>query len=83
MWDILRFLKSPEEETAQEKPLPQSTQAEKGKIGLDGVKIIMTTALSDISNIKESFREQCEAYLVKPIEKQKLINCLKELNIQE
>lgn len=32
MWDILRFLKSPEEETSQEKPLSQSTQAEKSKI---------------------------------------------------
>lgn len=56
-------------------------EQEKGKTGLEGVKIIMTTAMDDVSNIKAAFREQCEAYLIKPIEKQKLLNCLKELNL--
>ncbi len=53
----------------------------RGINGLDGVKIIMTTALNDFKNIKKSFREQCEAYLVKPIEKEKLIKNLKDLNL--
>ncbi|MDD3014169.1 MAG: response regulator [Candidatus Gastranaerophilales bacterium] len=49
--------------------------------GLDGVKIIMTTALDDLDNIKSAFREQCEAYLIKPVSKEKLINTLKELGL--
>jgi len=47
----------------------------------DTVKIIMTTALDDIDNIKTAFREQCEGYLVKPIEKEKLVNKLNELGL--
>ena len=41
--------------------------------GLDGVKIIMTTALEDFDNIKRAFIEQCEGYLVKPIQEKKLL----------
>ena len=55
---------------------------EKHKIlGLDGVKVIMTTALGDSKNIMESFREQCEAYVVKPLDKNKLLNEIKLLGI--
>lgn len=54
-------------------------ETERGKLGFDGVKIIMTTALDDSDNIKTSFREQCEAYLVKPIIKDKLVKKLEEL----
>ncbi len=56
-------------------------EKERGKYDLDGVKILMTTALDDSENIKKAFREQCEAYLVKPIEKQKLIQKLVELEL--
>jgi two-component system, chemotaxis family, chemotaxis protein CheY len=56
-------------------------EKERGKYDLDGVKILMTTALDDSENIKTAFREQCEAYLVKPIAKQKLIQKLTELEL--
>ncbi|MGI6450252.1 MAG: response regulator [Desulfitobacteriia bacterium] len=46
-----------------------------------GVKIIMTTALDDFENIKNAFTQQCEAYLVKPIEKEKIRETLKELHL--
>ncbi|GEM_PF-790551 len=36
-------------------------------------RIIMTTALSDTSNVVESFKSKCDSYLVKPIDKNKLI----------
>ncbi len=36
------------------------------------VKIIMTTALSDKKNILGAFTNQCEAYLIKPIEYEQL-----------
>lgn len=44
--------------------------------GLDGVKVIMITALNDRHNILEAFRSQCEGYIVKPITKEKLIEQL-------
>jgi two-component system, chemotaxis family, chemotaxis protein CheY len=49
--------------------------------GLDGVKVIMVTALDDFENIKTAFNQQCEAYLIKPIIKEKLIDTLKEIHL--
>jgi len=54
-----------------------------GIVGLDGVKVIMTTALDDFQNIMMAFRSQCESYLVKPIEKAKLLNQLRGLSLIE
>lgn len=48
-------------------------ESDHGINGLDGVKVIMTTALGDSKNVMESFREGCEAYIVKPVEKDKLL----------
>jgi two-component system, chemotaxis family, chemotaxis protein CheY len=59
----------------------RSIEAEKGIRGLDGVKIIMTTALGNTDNITKAFRQQCDAYLVKPISKLKLTETLKSLGI--
>jgi len=47
-------------------------EKEQGVLGLDGVKIIMITALSDRFNIMEAFRSQCEGYIVKPIRHDKV-----------
>ncbi len=38
----------------------------------DSVKIVMTTALDDFQSIKTAFDAQCEAYLIKPISKEKI-----------
>jgi two-component system, chemotaxis family, chemotaxis protein CheY len=46
-------------------------------------KIIMTTALSDPRNIMKAFSEQCEAYLVKPVKREKLVETLRELKLIE
>lgn len=50
-----------------------------GVVGLDRVKIVMTTALDDSKNILDAFRAQCEGYLVKPIERDKLVAELEKL----
>ncbi len=50
-------------------------------LGLDGVKIIMVTALDDNKSIMQSFREQCEGYIVKPIDKNKLLNEIRLLGL--
>lgn len=47
----------------------------------DGVKVIMTTALQDKANVFNAFRETCDAYLVKPIEKAKLVSQLRSLEL--
>jgi two-component system chemotaxis response regulator CheY len=49
--------------------------------GMDGVKIIMTTSIGDFGNIKSAFVEQCDAYMVKPIEQSKLVEKLMELGL--
>lgn len=50
-------------------------------LGLDGVKIIMTTALGDFKNVSKAFNYQCEGYLVKPIDEENLVNMLKKLKL--
>lgn len=56
-------------------------EQEKNIIGSDSVKIIMTTALSDSKNLMQAFQEQCEAYIVKPIRKEKLLEQLHLLGL--
>jgi two-component system chemotaxis response regulator CheY len=43
------------------------------------VKILMTTAMDDSKTIVTAFREQCDGYLVKPIDKAKLLDSLRSL----
>ncbi len=45
------------------------------------VKVIMTTALNDFNHIANAFRIGCEAYLVKPIRKEELIEEMASLGI--
>ncbi len=47
----------------------------------DGVKIIMTTCLDDARNVMQAFREQCEAYIIKPIEREKLYEQMRKLHV--
>lgn len=45
----------------------------------DGAKVIMTTALSDIENKVEAMHESADGYLVKPIDRAKLLTMLRSL----
>jgi two-component system chemotaxis response regulator CheY len=44
-------------------------------------KIVMTTALRDLENVTNAYRELCDGYLVKPIVREKLVGLLKELDL--
>jgi two-component system chemotaxis response regulator CheY len=44
-------------------------------------KIVMTTALHDLDNVTNAYRELCDGYLVKPISREKLVGLLKELDL--
>jgi two-component system chemotaxis response regulator CheY len=48
-----------------------------------GVKILMTTALKDGKNVMQAFRDLCDGYVVKPIEKAKLLKCLREFGLMD
>lgn len=48
-----------------------------------GSKIIMTTALSDIKNVSKAFKSECDGYVTKPIDNEKLMDKLRELEIVE
>ncbi len=45
-------------------------------------KIIMTTALADGKNIMGAFREQCDGYLVKPVQRKDLEKILQEFGFR-
>lgn len=52
--------------------------------GLDMVKVIMVTAVDDSNNIMKAFRQgQCEAYLTKPLNREKLITHIRDLGLIE
>ena len=53
----------------------------RGIVSTRGAKIVMTTALGDIKNMATAYRELCDGYLVKPIDKAKLIALLEELQV--
>ena len=52
-------------------------EEDNGIYGLDGVNIFMTMVLDDPKNILGAFRSRCEAYLIKPIDKQTLFDELR------
>jgi two-component system, chemotaxis family, chemotaxis protein CheY len=56
-------------------------EAFNGVLPEKAVKVIMTTALSDPRNVMKAFSEQCEAYLVKPVRREKLVTTMRELKL--
>ena len=47
------------------------------------VKVIMITAMSDSNHVLAAFREGCEGYIVKPVEKTKLFEEMYKLGLFE
>jgi two-component system chemotaxis response regulator CheY len=61
--------------------LIREAERKKGVSHEERARIIMTTALSDAGNIIESFKAACDSYLIKPIEKGKLIGEIQSLGL--
>jgi len=59
----------------------RAVEIEHGRKGLDGAKVIMTTALRDPKHCVRSFREGCEAYTTKPIHEDELFAKIRELGL--
>ena len=58
--------------------LKQIRDAEKERdiISSYGAKIIMTTGLRDVKNVMKAYSNLCDGYLIKPIDKGKLLEIL-------
>ena len=57
-------------------------EEEWGVKGLDAMKVIMITAVEDFENIIKAFGQgQCEAYLTKPLDRDKLLAHILELGL--
>jgi two-component system chemotaxis response regulator CheY len=46
-----------------------------------GARVVMTTVLKDPANIMGAFKNQCEAYIVKPVDEKKLLETLVKLDL--
>ena len=46
------------------------------------VKVIMTTALEDHDNVMAAFSNACHGYVVKPIEKKRFLETLREIGLE-
>lgn len=47
-----------------------------------GAKVVMTSALEDHDNIRQAFSSSADGYVVKPIQKQKLMALIEELGLE-
>jgi two-component system chemotaxis response regulator CheY len=52
-----------------------------GILSTSGAKIIMTTALGDLKNVSSAYSGMCDAYLVKPIDRAKMLDELRKLEL--
>ena len=59
----------------------RSAEEENGVIIGHGTKIIMTTSLKDRKNVLGAFNELCDAYLVKPINKEDILKHLRDFKL--
>jgi two-component system, chemotaxis family, chemotaxis protein CheY len=59
----------------------RALEQQAGRLPSQSSKIVMTTALRDIENVTTAYRELCDGYLVKPIQRDKLIALLRELDL--
>ena len=56
-------------------------EGDRGIAASKAAKVIMTTALNDSTSVFSAFEEQCEAYLVKPVDGRKLQKHLGEFGL--
>lgn len=82
LYDVI-FLDIMMPEKDGQEVLTKIRQIEKmnGIMGLDCVKVVMTTALDDYENIRKAFVNQAEAYLIKPVDKDKIVKILLDLEL--
>ena len=55
----------------------------KGIWSTQGAKIVMTTALNRLKDVNTAFGNLCDSYLVKPIDRTKLLETLRQMSLIE
>ena len=56
-------------------------EGDKGILGPDAVKIIIISALQDFESVTEAFSSQCTSYITKPIDADKIVAELRNLEL--
>lgn len=56
-------------------------EEERGIHVTDGAKVVVTTCLGDSRNVLAAFQGQCDAYLVKPVDRRELASTLSRLSL--
>ena len=59
----------------------RALEAEMGVPPPKRARIVMTTAVSDGESVKQALGERCDGYLLKPVEKARLLNDLRKLGL--
>jgi two-component system, chemotaxis family, chemotaxis protein CheY len=59
----------------------RSLERDRGIFSDEGAKIVMTTSVEDMTDVIRSFRDLCDAYLVKPIDLATLLGHLKTFQL--
>ena len=59
----------------------RALEAAEGTPAGHGAKIVMTTGSRDKADIIKAFQGQCDAYLLKPVGKASLMECLQKLEL--
>lgn len=59
----------------------RADESARGRAGLKAAKVIMTTVRSDPESVFAAFRDQCEAYLIKPVMREALMQNLVHLRL--
>jgi two-component system chemotaxis response regulator CheY len=56
-------------------------EGDKGILGPDAVKILIISALGDFESVTEAFSSQCTSYITKPIDADKIVEELRNLEL--
>ncbi len=56
-------------------------EGDRGILGPEAVKILMISALGDFENVTEAFSSQCTSYITKPIDANKIVAELRNLEL--
>jgi len=51
----------------------RAMEEEKGILVGDGTKVLMATSVADAKTIMQSFNDACDGYLVKPVDRERLL----------
>ena len=56
-------------------------EAANGIMAGDGAKVIMVTALKDMKNVTSAYKEFCDAYIAKPVDREKFVAQVRALGL--